>query len=134
MHLHVQIPTDIIGSLRSKFVFKIFHYYRTNFLKKQLYIAMELETLYHPLYLFIFLHPCNEKKIWVQWKYPRSTNNKTLNFFADFQYFLKNSYSKEANYRKETKTLIQYEILYHSVDFHIILNSFSIKCKHILAR
>ena len=125
-HPHVQIPTDMIFWLWSKLVFKIFHYYRTIFLKKQLYILIKLEILYHPVYLFIFLYSFIAKKTWVQWKHPQSTSTKILYFFAGFLVFFKNYYSKEANYRKETITLIEYEILYHSMDYYIILNSFSI--------
>ncbi len=53
---HVQIPTDLIFSLSSTLVFKIFHHYRMTFLKKQLSILIAREILYHPVYLLIFLH------------------------------------------------------------------------------
>jgi hypothetical protein len=41
-----------------KITFLIFHHYRIIFLEKQLYNLIELEILYHPVYLLTILHLC----------------------------------------------------------------------------
>jgi hypothetical protein len=101
MHHYVQIPTDMIFWLLSKLVFKIFHPYRIIFLKSQLYILIELEILYRPVYLLIFLCSFIERKTGVQRKYPQLTSTKNVHFFAVFF----NYNSKEINYVKASTPL-----------------------------
>ena len=47
-------------------------------------------------------------------KFLSTMKTSSIDKYENFIFF-KNSYSKEANYRKQTKTLIQYEIIYYSM-------------------
>ena len=60
-HPQPEIPRHEIFLVYSKLVFRIFHHDKITLSKKQLYILIELEILYHPVCLSISLHSFIEK-------------------------------------------------------------------------
>jgi hypothetical protein len=71
-------------------VFELFLNFKNTFEKNKLHILTELEILYHPVYLSIFLHRFIEKKLSTMSTLSIDKYQKSA-FFVDFEVFFLNS-------------------------------------------